>query len=180
MSSSPQLDEHVGLRHPTPMRIDPLFDLEIRFTRYAFARAGDGQWICYAEGDGTVEGDAFRGTLRWSNRARLREDEVWLPRIDGAIATEDGVELLFAFRGYNRSIQLVGNWHWRAISGSITFLTSDERYRWLNDVSGAVEGRGAWPEDEDPALEERWRLRVFSSVNEFAKEPRPELPPWLK
>lgn len=179
--SSPRLDECEWLRHPTAMRLDPLFDVEIRFTRYAFARAGEGeQWICYAEGDGRVEGDLLQGTIRWSNRARLREDEVWLPQFEGAIATEDGAEVLFAFRGYNRSLELIGNWHWRTISGSITFITSDERYRWLNDVWGAVEGRGAWPEDEDPALEERWLLRISSCVNEFAKESRPKLPPWVQ
>jgi hypothetical protein len=154
------------------MQLQHVCDFEIRFTRYAFAHATaeDINWNCYAEGNGSVSGASLRGVVRWSNRARWRDDNVWLPRLDGVVDTDDGAQILFVFRGYNRSIRLDGNWRWRQIDGGITFLSGDQRYSWMNDVSGVVEGLGAWPEDEDPDEEERWRLRVFAARNELTAE----------
>jgi hypothetical protein len=45
-------------------------------------------------------------------------------------------------------------------------LSSDPRYAWVNLAYAAVEGAGAWPEDEAEDEEERWTLHVHRVVNE--------------
>jgi len=150
------------------VRLEHICDLEIVFERFAFAHAdvADTNWICYAEGTGTATGERIQGSVRWSNRARWRDDDVWLPRFDGVIDTDDGAEILWSFRGYNSSSHVDGNWRWRRLDGAMQLLSSDPRYTWVNLASAAVEGAGAWPEDEAEDEEERWTLHVHMIVNE--------------
>ena len=90
------------------MHLEHICDLEIVFERFAFAHAdvADTNWICYADWSGTATGGRVEGSVRWSNRARWRDDDVGLPRFDGVIDTDDGAEILWSFRGYNSSSHL--------------------------------------------------------------------------
>ncbi|HZY94124.1 MAG TPA: hypothetical protein VFE98_04585 [Candidatus Bathyarchaeia archaeon] len=172
------------------MRLDHIFDLEVRFKEFFFPRGSAGSdFHAFCIGEGAVTGGKLRGTLRWTNRARRRDDGkrielgkviqnsgTWLPHFDGVIRTDDGVELLFSFAGYNMSTGIKEAWHHRAITARITFTTRDDRYLWLNNVYGLLVGRGSWPVDEANFLsiqqtgrykdDEIWQLSGFACVNE--------------
>ncbi len=173
------------------MRLEYLFHVEIRFKEFFFSRGSVGSDPhVYCLGEGLVQGERLQGTMRWTNRARRREDGkrielgklvqhtgTWLPHFDGVIRTYDGVEVPFSMAGYNVSTGIRDARHHRAITGRITFSCRDNRYLWLNNIYGLVLGRGSWPVDEENAIaiqsigrykdDEVWQLSGFSLVNEM-------------
>ena len=76
------------------------------------------------------------GRLRAANYPRRRVDGVLTPDFRGVLETDDGASVLFSWQGFVR----VGGGNTRELVGSITHVTDDERYRWLNDRIGAVVG----------------------------------------
>ncbi|MGZ4132698.1 MAG: hypothetical protein ACXVWF_06605, partial [Actinomycetota bacterium] len=76
------------------------------------------------------------GRLRGANHPQRRTDHTFVPDFQGVIETEDGAELFFEIRGYGRAYP-EGR---RQIVASVTHLSDDERYRWLNDVVCASVG----------------------------------------
>jgi Protein of unknown function (DUF3237) len=85
--------------------------------------------------EGRCEG---RVAASWhgANYPRRRTDGILTPDFRGVLETDDGATILFAWHGYGRAnaegtSQLVG---------SMTHITDDERYRWLNDAFSAAEG----------------------------------------
>ncbi len=165
------------------MRLERLFDMELRFSESmaggSIAASPDADVVHWSLGGGTVSGPRLRGEIKWSNRARRLEDGsvsagpkmdgTWLPHFTGYIRTRDEAFVEFDFRGYNSFVGLTKRKNRRAISGSMTFLAEDTRYRGLNNVVAAVVGRGAWGVDEGPGDEdETWELGVYRCVNELA------------
>ena len=63
-------------------------------------------------------------------RSRRRTDGTFHPDCQGVIATYDGAVIFFDLRGYGRAYP-VGR---RQNVSTITHLTEDARYRWLNDI----------------------------------------------
>ena len=59
-----------------------------------------------------------------------------LPDFRGALDTDDGATILFTWHGYARP----GAADRREIVGSITHLTGNERYTWLNNTMCAMAG----------------------------------------
>ena len=76
------------------------------------------------------------GRLRAANYPRGRPDDVLLPDFRGVLETDDGATVLFAWSGYARPSS-----SGRELVGSITHVSEDERYSWLNDVVGVVTGQ---------------------------------------
>jgi hypothetical protein len=110
-------------------------------------------WSVQLEGADGSEGRSFfiaegrsRGRLsarfRAANYARLRTDGTLTPDFRGVLETDDGATILFSWQGYAR----VGSNGMRELLGSMTHVTDDERYRWLNDrmccIVGEVRPRG--------------------------------------
>jgi len=104
-------------------------------------------WSVELEGEGGTEGRSFfiaegradgrlSGRLRAANYPRRRVDGTLTPDFRGVLETDDGATILFAWQGYARS----GSNDVRELVGSITHVTDDDRYRWLNDRIGAVVG----------------------------------------
>jgi hypothetical protein len=59
-----------------------------------------------------------------------------VPDFRGVLQTADGATVLFAWHGYARA----GSGGMRELVGSITHVSDDERYRWLNDVVCTLTG----------------------------------------
>ena len=146
------------------MRLEHLCDLDLRYVGESvwIKPYGDKEAAGYGQGDGTVSGSRLRGTFRWTNHPRRREDGVWLPDVHGYIATEDGARILITIQGYSVLEDTPGVK--RAIVAVSTFRTSNAQYRWLNFALGVVEGEI----DEET---EQVRMRAFVCINEIASGP---------
>ena len=157
------------------MRLSPLFDGELRYDESteagvaAFGPSGD--IASYAQGDGQITGDRLRGQLRWTNHPRRRADGVGLPDFHGVISTDDGVEILFSFHGYNFGVKESAKpnplqpYEQRAALAALALAAGDERYRWVNRIFAVIEA------DVHPfAKPEHWRIRAFECINEIIDE----------
>jgi hypothetical protein len=120
------------------VRLEPLYQVEFT-TQEA--------WRVDLRGDAGVEEHSFlvvegrtRGRVdarfRGANSPRRRVDGTLTPHFRGALETDDGATILFAWQGYG----LTSDDGARRLVGSITHVTGDARYRWLNDVIGVVCG----------------------------------------
>jgi hypothetical protein len=85
--------------------------------------------------EGRAEG-RLSARLRAANYPRRRVDGTLTPDFRGVLETDDGASILFSWQGYVRT----GSGDMRELVGSITHVTDDERYRWLNDRIGVVVG----------------------------------------
>jgi hypothetical protein len=85
--------------------------------------------------EGRTEG-RIPARLRAANYPRRRTDGTLTPDFRGVLETDDGATILFAWQGYLRA----GEGGARELIGSITHVSGDERYRWLNDRICAVAG----------------------------------------
>jgi hypothetical protein len=90
--------------------------------------------------EGRTEG-RLSARLRGANFPRRRTDGTLTPDFRGALETDDGATVLYAWHGLGRVVD--GGGH--RLVGSIVHTTGDERYRWLNDrvcaLAGAVRPR---------------------------------------
>jgi len=120
------------------VRLEPLY--RVTFTTPE-------SWSVEFEGTTGTEGQSFliaegrsEGRLsaryRAANYPRRRTDGALVPDFRGVFETDDGATILFAWNGLAR----LGPGGMRELVGSITHVTDDERYHWLNDRVGAVEG----------------------------------------
>jgi uncharacterized protein DUF3237 len=142
------------------MRLEPLFLLSMRYAEGTWARPfGGEEGAGFGSGEGTVTGDVLRGTVRWANAPRRREDGVWTPNLRGVIRTEDDADILLSIHG--QSVQ-ERTGPGRAILARLELMTEDERYRWLNTTF--VVGEGEIDEDT-----EEWWIHAFVGVNEIAQ-----------
>lgn len=126
------------------MQLRPLYSVRFRYPAdWAVALEGkagrEEQHFYLAEGTCTGR---IAGSFRGANHPRRRTDLTFVPDLQGAIETEDGAVIVFDYRGYGRAYppgrrQIVtAAWH----------LSSDERYRWLNDTICVGCGEVRWPD----------------------------------
>ena len=120
------------------MRLEPLYRARFEYPEgWGVAVEGPGgrqeQYFFIAEG--RVEG-RVAGRLRGANHPQRRTDHTFVPDFQGVIETDDGADVFFEIRGYGRAYPQ-GR---RQIVASVTHLSDDERYRWLNDVVCASVG----------------------------------------
>jgi len=85
--------------------------------------------------EGRTEG-RLSARLRGANFPRRRTDGTLTPDFCGALETDDGATVLYAWHGLGR----VGEGDAHELVGSIVHTTGDERYRWLNDRVCALTG----------------------------------------
>lgn len=120
------------------MRLEPIY-------RVAFTTPE--AWSAELTGDAGTEGRSFliaegraSGRLsaryRAANFPRRRVDGALVPEFRGVLETDDGATILFEWQG----LAPLDDGGMRRLLGSVTHTTSDERYAWLNDRVGAVEG----------------------------------------
>ena len=120
------------------MRLEPLY--RARFstpqswsTELTGPAGTEGQNFLFTEG--RCEG-RIAATWHGANYPRRRTDGTLTPDFRGVLETDDGATILFAWHGYGRA----GADGTSQLVGSMTHITGDERYRWLNDAFYAVAG----------------------------------------
>jgi hypothetical protein len=74
--------------------------------------------------------------LRAANYPRRRTDGTLTPDFRGVLETDDGAVVLFSWGGYGRAADTGA----RQLVGSVTHVTDDPRYSWLNDSLCALGG----------------------------------------
>src|SRR5262249_55314846 len=112
------------------MKLDPLyrarFSPSARWSAAVIGPAGTGgQGFLLTEGrcEGRIE-----GAWRAANFPRVRTDSTLLPDFRGALVTDDGATILFAWQGYGLPVEGGPS----RLLGSMTHVCDDDRYRWLN------------------------------------------------
>jgi hypothetical protein len=131
-------------------------------------------WFVELEGERVIESEHFfiaegrcdglvSGRMRGANHPHRRTDLTYVPDFQGVIETADGATIMFELRGYGRR-EPVPN---RQVVGFATHISSDERYRWLNDTVCAIAGQ---VQGDD----EGWEIVL--DIAEVIWEPLPKLP----
>jgi hypothetical protein len=120
------------------VKLEALYRLRFTYPeQWGVALEGPGgtqeQWFFIAEG--RVQG-RIDGRFRGANHPQRRTDQTFVPDFQGVIDTDDGATITFDMHGYGRAYP-VGR---RQIVVSVTHLSDDERYRWLNDAVCVGEG----------------------------------------
>lgn len=147
------------------MRLDYLCDMDLFYRKESYGEFvlvrpyGTEEGSGYGEGDGKVNGEKLRGSVRWVNHPRRRGDRTMLPDAHGLIRTDDAADILFALQGRTGWVEAGGRRRGRQVLATL-FETQDERYQWLNDVVCVLEG------EIDPESG-RMHSRIYACVNEL-------------
>ncbi len=163
------------------MRLNPLYRLTFEYSRTwevdLVGESGtESQLFLLAEG--TVTGRVV-GRFQGSNFPRRRTDQTAVSEIRGVIETDDAAVLIVDCRGYGRAHtpahdQVAGS-HRRQWVATVTHLSEDPRYRWLNDVvcvgTGEVGPRSGDPAPATPRLSSGPVSRLVLDVAELVWEP---------
>jgi hypothetical protein len=125
------------------MRLEPLYRIRFHYPE-GWAVELEGEWEQHFYlAEGTCEG-TIDGRFRAANAPlRRTPNGPFCPDIRGVIETPDGAAIMFEGHGYGRAYP-AGR---RQIVGSVLHLSSDERYRWLNDVVCVCAGEVRAPAD---------------------------------
>ena len=115
------------------MRAEHLYRLRFSYPEAWAVGAGGSMQTTFGIAEGRCEG-RISGRFRGANHARIRPDGTYLPDFQGYIATDDGAEILLDLRGRGH----VRGDDFRA-TGTVTHVSGDERYSFLNDVVCAIE-----------------------------------------
>ena len=120
------------------MQLEPLY--RIRFTtpeawsiELAAEGGTEGQSFLVAEGRASGRID---GRYRGANFPRRRTDGTLTPDFRGVLETDDGATIMFSWKGFGRRGESAG----LSLVGSMTHLTDDPRYEFLNTGVCAVAG----------------------------------------
>jgi hypothetical protein len=145
------------------MRLEHLFDADFIVVWSAYIDVDAPVSYSFAHGEGAITGTHLNGRAKWSNHPWRRPDGVWNPDIQGIITADDGANIRFAFRGL--SVPIPGAEHRFSLVASATFQAEIGKYRWLNNVVGAVEAELV------AGTPIRITLRAYACVNELAALP---------
>lgn len=91
----------------------------------------------YGTMEGSLTGERLSGTLRLTNLAVRRTDNVNLPTLRGVLDTVDGARVWVELDGI---ATLRAEDQARVFVTTFRFRTGDERYTWLNTTFGVLEG----------------------------------------
>jgi hypothetical protein len=100
------------------------------------------EWQSFLIAEGRLEG-RLSARLRGANFPRRRVDGTLTPDFRGVFETDDGATILYAWHGYGRK----GQGGASELVGSITHVTDDPRYAWLNTAIFALAGEVRPKED---------------------------------
>lgn len=142
------------------MRLEPLYRCTFSPTESWHVTLG-GEVATEEQGFLLVAGRAqgrLTGRVRAANYPRRRTDGTLTPDFRGAIDTDDGAVIVFAWHGYGRTRDGA-----RQLLGSITHLSDDPRHRWLNEAMCVLTGE-VRPLDDG-------RFDVVLAVSELIWEP---------
>lgn len=89
----------------------------------------------YAHLEGRLDGPRLRGTLRLTNFAAKRPDDINLPTLRGVLQTDDSATCFVEMNG-----MAVARHGGREFVTSLTLRTSDPRYDWVNTLTMVTEG----------------------------------------
>lgn len=130
---APSACVRVLVRSPRRMRLEHLFDLDLRYEgEYVLVRPYGGlDGVGYASGTGRATGPSVEGDVRFSNNPRVRGDGVLLADLAGAIATDDGARIVFSLTGLGRKDP---NGRSFSVALAMTLESDDERYAWANEA----------------------------------------------
>lgn len=118
------------------MDLAKLADVELTYTALESIDYGaDGQ--LYGSMEGRLTGDRLSGSLRLTNLAPRRSDNVNLPTLRGVLTTDDGAAVWVELDGIATLRQSDGA---RVFVTTFRFRAGDDRYLWLNSVFGVLEG----------------------------------------
>jgi hypothetical protein len=118
------------------MQMNPLCDVELRYTSLESIDFGAGGQL-YGTMEGTASGERLRGTLRLTNLAPRRADNVNMPTLRGVLDAHDGAKIYVEMNGI---ATLRESDKARVFVTTFTFRTADSRYSWLNTTFGVLEG----------------------------------------
>jgi hypothetical protein len=118
------------------MNVEPLGEVELRYATLDALDYGAGGQL-YGTMEGTITGERLQGTLRLTNLAPRRPDNVNCPALRGLLAMNDGATVFVTLDGI---ATLRPADHARVFVTTLTFRTGDARYQWLNSVFGVLEG----------------------------------------
>jgi hypothetical protein len=118
------------------MKLGKLADLELRYTALDSLDYEPGGQL-YGTMEGTLSGERLGGTLRLTNIAARRPDNVNLPALRGLLATADGAAVWIEIDGI-ATVRPHDNA--RVFVTRCAFRTGDARHRWLNTVFAVLEG----------------------------------------
>ena len=146
------------------MRLEPLCRVSMRYAEGVWVHPfGPAERAGFGWGEGTVSGEVLRGSLRWANYPRRREDGMWTPNLRGAITAEDGAEILISLHGQSVLQEGTGGMR-RAILTRVELLSAHENYRWLN--TSFIVGEGEIDEESD-----EWWVQAYVCINEMVQHP---------
>ena len=120
----------------------------------------------YYFAEGRCEG-AITGRFRAGNHPRRRTDRMVAMNMQGFIETDDGALIMTDYQGYGRAYP-PGR---RQVVGAAWHVTSDEKYRFLNDAICTISGEVRVP--DKPAVEQKDVQLVFA-VAELVWEAPPD------
>ena len=118
------------------MELVKLATVQLTYTTLEALDFGSGGQL-YGTMDGSLVGDRLSGTLKLTNLAPRRADNVNLPTLRGLLTTDDGVSAWVELDGIST---LRADDNARVFVTTCRFRTGDERYGWLNTVFGVLEG----------------------------------------
>jgi hypothetical protein len=118
------------------MELVKLATVQLTYTTLEALDFGSGGQL-YGTMDGSLVGDRLSGTLKLTNLAPRRADNVNLPTLRGMLTTDDGVSAWVELDGI---ATLRADDNARVFVTTCRFRTGDERYGWLNTVFGVLEG----------------------------------------
>jgi hypothetical protein len=118
------------------MDVSELATVELRYTGLESLDYGSGGQL-YGTMEGKLSGDRLNGTLRLTNLAPRRPDNVNLPTLRGMFTTDDGAQAWVEMDGVATLRAADGA---RVFVTTCRFRTGEARYAWLNTLFGVLEG----------------------------------------
>lgn len=118
------------------MELVKLANVQLTYTALEGLDFGTGGQL-YGTMDGSLAGDRLSGTLKLTNLAPRRADNVNLPTLRGLLTTDDGASAWVELDGI---ATLRASDDARVFVTAFRFRTGDERYGWLNTLFAVLEG----------------------------------------
>ena len=118
------------------MELVEVGEVDLEYTALeALDYGADGQ--LYGTMEGRLSGERLSGTLRLTNLAARRADNVNLPTLRGILTTDDGATVWIELDGV---ATLRPSDQARVFVTAFRCRTGDERYGWTNTLVGVLEG----------------------------------------
>ena len=118
------------------MRLSELATLELTYTALESLDFGTGGQL-YGTMEGAISGERLSGSVRLTNLAPRRADNVNLPTLRGVLNTHDGAVVWVELDGI---ATLTQEDRARVFVTASRFRTGEARYAWLNTVLAVLEG----------------------------------------